>query len=436
MSGTCSCRTAPPAGDPRKKSNSLKSYGVSVNCARVNRKTFLSRRASEVEESITLAISEKAARLRAEGVNVIAFSAGEPDFDTPEHIKRAAVEAIGKGFTKYTPATGIPALKKAIVKKFERDNKLSFDPKQVVVSCGAKHSIFNIMLAVLEEGDEAIIPAPYWVSYPEMVKCAGARPVIVPTDESSGLKIRPEQLRKAVTPKTKMFVLCSPSNPTGMVYGAAELEALADVLLGTDVLVLSDEIYEKLCFGVPFASIATARPGMKDRTVVVNGASKAYAMTGWRIGYAAGPAEIMAAAGRMQSQSTSNATSISQYATLAALEGDQACVETMRAEYAKRRDYIVGRLRAIPGVSCGEPQGAFYVFPRISALYGKSFKGQPVKGSAAFAQALLEGAHVAVVPGSGFGADDRIRFSYATSMEKIREGMDRVERFVGQMSDS
>ncbi len=394
------------------------------------KKSWLSRRATEVEESVTLAMTAKANQMREKGIDVISFSAGEPDFDTPEHIKKAATDALAKGQTKYTAATGLPALKKAIAAKFQRDNGLAYDPSQVVVSCGAKHSLYNVMQAVLEEGDEAIIPAPYWVSYPAMVKCAGATPVIVNTSEKDGLKMRPDQLREAITPRAKALILCSPSNPTGMVYSQKELEALADVVLGSDLLVISDEIYEKLVFGVPFASIATARPGMKERTVVVNGASKAYAMTGWRIGYAAGPREILDAAGRMQSQSTSNATSIAQYATIAALEGDQSCVETMRLEYAKRRNAIVARLRAIPGVSCGEPQGAFYVFPRVSALYGRSAGGRKIQGSVALAEALLEQAHIATVPGSGFGADDFIRFSYATSMEKIQGGLDRFEKFV------
>jgi aspartate aminotransferase len=394
------------------------------------RKTWLSRRASEVEESVTLAMTAKANAMREKGIDVISFSAGEPDFDTPEHIKKAASDALAKGQTKYTAATGLPALKKAVAAKFQRDNALAYEPSQVVVSCGAKHSLYNVMQAVLEEGDEAIVPAPYWVSYPAMVKCAGATPVIVDTEERDGLKMRPDQLEKAITSRTKALILCSPSNPTGMVYSKAELEGLADVVLKHDLLVISDEIYEKLVFGVPFASIATARPAMKDRTVVVNGASKAYAMTGWRIGYAAGPKEIMDAAGRMQSQSTSNATSIAQYATIAALEGDQACVEKMRVEYAKRRDYIVGRLRAVPGVVCGEPQGAFYVFPRVSGLYGKSAGGKRITGSVALAEALLEQAHIATVPGSGFGADAHIRFSYATSMEKIQGGLDRFEKFV------
>lgn len=396
-------------------------------------KKVLSRRASEVEESVTLAMTAKANQMREQGIDVISFSAGEPDFDTPEHIKKAASDALAKGQTKYTPASGLLALRKAVAAKFKKDNGLDYDPAQVVVSCGAKHSLYNVMQAVLEEGDEAIIPAPYWVSYPAMVKCAGATPVIVNTTEKNGLKMTADQLRAAITPRTKCLVLCSPSNPTGMVYSAAELKALADVAVEKDLLVISDEIYEKLVFGIPFASIATARPEMKERTVVVNGASKAYAMTGWRIGYAAGPKEIMTAVGRMQSQSTSNATSIAQYASIAALEGDQSCVETMRLEYAKRRDYIVGRLRKIPGVSCGEPQGAFYVFPNVSALYGKSFEGKPLRGSVAMAETLLEKAHIATVPGSGFGADDFIRLSYATSMEKIEKGLDRLEKFVAAL---
>jgi aspartate aminotransferase len=368
--------------------------------------------------------------MREAGIDVISFSAGEPDFDTPEHIKKAASDALAKGQTKYTPASGLLALRKAVAAKFKKDNGLDYDPAQVVVSCGAKHSLYNVMQAVLEEGDEAIIPAPYWVSYPAMVKCAGATPVIVNTTEKNGLKMTAAELRAAITPRTKCLILCSPSNPTGMVYSAAELKALADVAVEKDLLVISDEIYEKLVFGIPFASIATARPEMKERTVVVNGASKAYAMTGWRIGYAAGPKEILTAVGRMQSQSTSNATSIAQYASIAALEGDQGCVEKMRVEYAKRRDYIVGRLRKIPGVSCGEPQGAFYVFPNVSALYGKSHEGKVIRGSVAMAETLLEKALIATVPGSGFGADDFIRLSYATSMEKIEKGLDRMEAFV------
>jgi aspartate aminotransferase len=398
------------------------------------KRQMLSRRASEVEESVTLAMTAKANAMRERGIDVISFSAGEPDFDTPAHIKKAAIEALEKGYTKYTAATGLPALKKAIAEKFRRDNGITFDPSQVVVSCGAKHSLYNVMQAILEEGDEAIIPAPYWVSYPAMVKCAGATPVIVETEESHGLKMTPAQLQAHLTPKTKALILCSPSNPTGMVYSAAELRALSGVLEKTDLLIISDEIYEKLVFGVPFASIATvSSPALRERIIVVNGASKAYAMTGWRIGYAAGPKEIMVAAGRMQSQSTSNATSIAQYAALAALEGDQSCVETMRQEYARRRDYIVGRLRAIPGVACGEPQGAFYVFPRVSSLYGRRHQGQVISGSVAMAEALLEKAHIATVPGSGFGADGYIRFSYATSMEKIKAGLDRFEKFVKEL---
>ena len=397
-------------------------------------KKILSRRASEAEESVTLAITAKANQMREQGIDVISFSAGEPDFDTPEHIKKAATDALAKGHTKYTPASGVPALRKSIAAKFLRDNGLTYDPAQIVVSCGAKHSLYNVMQAILEEGDEAIIPAPYWVSYPAMVKCAGATPVIVNTQEKNGLKMTADELRKAITDRTKCLILCSPSNPTGMVYSEAELKAVAEVCIEKDLLVISDEIYEKLVFGVPFASIATVAPKLREKCVVVNGASKAYAMTGWRIGYAAGPREIMTAVGRMQSQSTSNATSIAQYATIAALDGDQGCVETMRVEYAKRRDYIVGRLRKIPGVACGEPQGAFYVFPRVSALYGKKHQGKPITGSVVMAETLLERAHIAVVPGSGFGADDYIRFSYATSMEKIEKGIDRLDQFVKELA--
>jgi len=397
-------------------------------------KKILSKRASEAEESVTLAITAKANQMREQGIDVISFSAGEPDFDTPDHIKKAATDALGKGQTKYTPASGLPALRKAIAAKFLKDNGLTYDPSQIVVSCGAKHSLYNVMQAILEEGDEAIIPAPYWVSYPAMVKCAGATPVIVNTQEKNGLKMTADELRKAITERTKCLILCSPSNPTGMVYSEAELKAVAEVCIEKDLLVISDEIYEKLVFGVPFASIATVSPKLRDKCVVVNGASKAYAMTGWRIGYAAGPKDIMTAVGRMQSQSTSNATSIAQYATIAALEGDQGCVEKMRLEYAKRRDYIVGRLRKIPGVTCGEPQGAFYVFPNVSALYGKKFQGKAITGSTMMAETLLEKAHIATVPGGGFGADAYIRLSYATSMEKIEKGLDRLEKFVKELT--
>jgi len=397
-------------------------------------KKILSKRASEAEESVTLAITAKANQMKEQGIDVISFSAGEPDFDTPDHIKKAATDALSKGQTKYTPASGLPALRKAIAAKFLKDNGLTYDPSQIVVSCGAKHSLYNVMQAILEEGDEAIIPAPYWVSYPAMVKCAGATPVIVNTQEKNGLKMTADELRKAITERTKCLILCSPSNPTGMVYSEAELKAVAEVCLEKDILVISDEIYEKLVFGVPFASIATVAPRLRDKCVVVNGASKAYAMTGWRIGYAAGPKDIMTAVGRMQSQSTSNATSIAQYATIAALEGDQGCVEKMRLEYAKRRDYIVGRLRKIPGVSCGEPQGAFYVFPNVSSLYGKKYQGKAITGSTMMAETLLEKAHIATVPGGGFGADAYIRLSYATSMEKIEKGLDRLEKFVKELT--
>jgi len=397
-------------------------------------KKILSKRASEAEESVTLAITAKANQMKEQGIDVISFSAGEPDFDTPDHIKKAASDALAKGQTKYTPASGLPALRKAIAAKFQKDNGLAYDPGQIVVSCGAKHSLYNVMQAILEEGDEAIIPAPYWVSYPAMVKCTGATPVIVQTQEKNGLKMTADELRKVITERTKCLILCSPSNPTGMVYSEAELKAVAEVCVEKDILVISDEIYEKLVFGVPFASIATVAPKLRDKCVVVNGASKAYAMTGWRIGYAAGPKDIMTAVGRMQSQSTSNATSIAQYATIAALEGDQGCVEKMRVEYAKRRDYIVGRLRKIPGVACGEPQGAFYVFPNVSALYGKKYQGKAITGSNMMAETLLEKAHIATVPGSGFGADGYIRLSYATSMEKIEKGLDRLEKFVKELS--
>ncbi len=376
-----------------------------------------------------MAVTEAAGRLRAQGVDVISLSAGEPDFDTPEHVKRAAIEAIREGRTKYTPASGLPELKRAVAAKLERENGLAYEPSQVLISCGAKHSIYNALQAMVDEGDEVLIPSPYWVSYPEMAKCAGAKPVILRTEEEEGFLVRPEQLRNALTSKSRLLILCSPSNPTGVVYDEAALRTLAEVILESGCRIISDEIYERLCFGVSCSSIAAVHPAMKERTVVVNGVSKAYAMTGWRIGYAAGPERVIAAMAKLQSQSTSNAPTPAQHAAVAALEGDQGCVDRMRAEYALRRDVMVKRLRAMPGVTCVEPQGAFYVFPKVSAFYGR----RGITDSVSFASALLERARVAVVPGAGFGSDAYIRLSFATSMEKIEEGLGRLERFLNEL---
>ncbi len=385
----------------------------------------LSRRVLALEESATLAVAERAAQMKAKGIDVISFGAGEPDFDTPEHIKKAAVDAIAKGHTKYTSSSGIMPLRRAIAQKFERDNGLSYTVEQILVSCGSKHSIYNALQALVDPKDEVIIPAPFWVSYPEMVKSADGKPVVVATDESAGFKVKPAQLKRAITRKTKAVMLCSPCNPTGIVYAPDELKALAEVIDDAGLWVISDEIYERLVYGkAKHVSIATFGD-MKERAVVVNGVSKAYAMTGWRIGYMAGPREIIDGAARLQSQSTSNPTSVSQYAALAAMEAGYASTDAMAAEYLKRRDVIVARLRAIPGVTCVNPDGAFYAFPNVSGVYREG-----MKGSGAFASALLEKAHVAVVPGEPFGSDDHVRLSYATSMEKIVAGLDRIEKFV------
>lgn len=395
----------------------------------------LARRVSEIEESATLAISEKAAKLRAQGMDVLSLSAGEPDFDTPEHVKQAAVEAIRKGRTKYTASSGILPLRQAVAKKYHSEYGLSYDPSEVLVSTGCKHSIYNALHALLEPGDECLIPAPYWVSYPEMVKTTGAKPVILPTEESEGFKLRPETLRAAITPRTRALILCSPSNPTGLVYAEEELRAMAAVLGKSDLWVVSDEVYEKMVYGAArHVSIATLGPEMRGRTIVVNACSKTYAMTGWRMGFMVGPKEAIAGAAKIQSQSTSNPTSVSQYAALAALEGDQSCVGVMREEYARRREFVLRRLRAIPGVTCLEPWGAFYAFPNVSALYGRRCRGREIRTSADFGEALLEHAHVAVVPGGPFGSDRHVRISYAASIEALGRALDRIERFVKELS--
>lgn len=397
----------------------------------------LARRITEMEESATLAVTEKAAQLRAQGVDVVSLSAGEPDFDTPEHIKAAALDALKKGYTKYTAAAGILPLRKAVSRKLERDNHLTYDPSQILISCGCKHSIYNALQTLLEEGDEAIVPAPYWTSFPEMVKSTGARPIIVETFEADGFKLTPAKLEHVIRSKTRMLILNTPSNPTGMVYSGEELRSLAHVLERTNIFILSDEVYEKITYGdVEHQSIAALFPSLKERTVVVNSVSKTYAMTGWRIGYMAGPKEVIEGAAKLQGQSTSNPNSMAQYASLAALEGDQSCVEVMKAEYRRRRDTVVSRLRSIPGIFCREPQGAFYAFPRIGSFFGRSYRGRRIGDSVSFAEALLETAGVAVVPGAAFGADAYVRLSYATSLERLTEGLNRLERFVRELTQS
>jgi aspartate aminotransferase len=389
---------------------------------------------AKVKPSETLAITAKVNVLRAQGRDVIGFGAGEPDFDTPDHIKQAAIRAIEAGFTKYTPVGGTDELKDAIIDKLKVDNSLEYKRSQVVVSCGAKHTLYNLAQALFEEGDEVIIPAPYWVSYPDIVVLAGGTPVILNTLEKDGFKMKPEQLKASITGRTRAVIFNGPSNPTGAAYSQDELKALAAVLTDTEIFAISDDIYEKILYAdFPFANIAMADPRLLSRTIVVNGVSKAYAMTGWRIGYAAGPEEIIGAISKIQSQNTSNPTSISQKASVAALRGDQQVVSAMAAEFRKRKDYIVGALNDIPGIFCPIPEGAFYVFPNVSALYGRSHEGKKISNSTEFIEYLLDGANVATVPGAAFGSDDHIRLSYATSMRNIEEGVRRISDAVAKL---
>jgi len=394
----------------------------------------LAQRVGRIQPSPTLAITAKANALRAEGRDVISFGAGEPDFDTPANIKEAAIDSIRDGFTRYTPAGGIPELKDAIIGKLQRDNGLAYAREQIVVSCGAKHSLYNLVQALIEEGDEVIIPSPFWVSYPDIVLLAGGTPVILDTREEDGFKVTPEQLEDAVTERTRALVLNSPSNPTGATYTFEELRLLSEIIIRKDILVISDEIYEKILYdGFPFAGIAMASEEAKSRTIVVNGVSKAYAMTGWRIGYAAGPEEIISAMAKIQSQNTSNPTSISQKASVEALNGDQKAVGEMVEAFALRRNYIVDTLNSMTGVHCLNPEGAFYAFPNVSALYGTSYQGSTITGSASFAEYLLDAANVAVVPGVAFGSDAHIRLSYATSMENIQKGLERIRTAISDL---
>ena len=395
----------------------------------------LAARISTIKPSPTLAITAKANALKAEGRDVISFGAGEPDFDTPDHIKMAAVKAIEKGFTKYTPVDGIVELKDAIINKLSRDNQLVYNRAEIVVSCGAKHTLYNLTQVLFQEGDEVIIPSPYWVSYLDMVLLSGARPAILKTGEAQGFKILPEQLEAAITRNTKAIIMNSPSNPTGAVYTAHELAALAEVISGQEMIVISDDIYEKIIYDDrPFTNIASLGEELRNRTVVVNGVSKAYSMTGWRIGYAAGPEEIIQAVTKLQSQNTSNPTSISQWAAVEALNGNQESVPKMVEEFRRRRNVIVEKLNAIPGVTCALPHGSFYVFPDVSSLFGRSYRGQALSNSSDFAGYLLEAANVAVIPGVDFGQDNHIRLSYATSLKNIEEGLKRISNAVKGLS--
>jgi aspartate aminotransferase len=391
----------------------------------------LSKKAKSISPSSTLAIDAKAKKMKADGIDVIGFGAGEPDFDTPVHIKEAAIKAINEGFTKYTPASGTLDLKQAICRKLKKDNGLEYAPSNIVISNGAKHSLVNAFQAICNPGDEVIIPAPYWVSYPEMVKLADGVPVIINTTEKDGFKFTISQLKEAITDKTKAIVLNSPSNPTGMIYSKDELNKIADLAVSKGIFIVSDEIYEKLVYdGFEHFSIASLNEKIKELTILVNGVSKTYAMTGWRIGYTASDAEIAKIMGNVQSHATSNPNSIAQKAAVAALDGPQDDVEMMVKEFINRRDYMVERINSIPGLSCIKPNGAFYVMMNISKLIGKEINGVVIKGSDDLANLLLEKAKVALVPGSGFGTDVNVRLSYATSLKNITEGLNRIEKFL------
>lgn len=384
----------------------------------------LAARVGEVTPSITLEIAAKAKAMKAEGVEVYSFSAGEPDFDTPEHIKAAAKKALDEGKTKYGAAAGEPALRNAIAQKLKTDNNLDYQGENIIVTNGGKHSLFNLMMALIEAGDEVIIPAPYWLSYPEMVKLAAGTPVIVNT-AATGYKITPEQLDLAITPKTKLLVLNSPSNPTGVVYTPSEIAAIAEVVVRRNILVVSDEIYEKIIYdGAQHISIASLGKEIGDRTIVSSGFAKAYAMTGWRVGYLAASAEIIKAVSTIQGHSTSNVCTFAQYGAISALESSQDCVEQMRQAFTERRQVMLNRLNDIPELVCAKPDGAFYMFVNISKTGLDSLE---------FCKALLETQQVAAIPGVAFGADDHVRLSYATDRTSIEKGMDRLDKFVSSL---
>ena len=396
----------------------------------------ISQRCQRVTGSLTLAIDAKAKEMKQKGIDVVGFGAGEPDFDTPEHIRKAAKDALDLGKTRYTPAAGMPELRQAICDKLKRDNGLDYVPQQIVVSNGAKHSLFNSFQALLEEGDEVIVPGPYWVSYPEIVRMAGGVPVIVEGREENNFKPTIDDFRAAVTDKTRAVVINSPNNPNGFVFTREELQAIGDLAIEKDLSIVSDEIYEFLVYdGAEHISIASLSPEIKERTIVINGMSKAYAMTGWRIGYTASPLNAAKAMTNFQSHSTSCPNSIAQYAALTALSGPDDQLKSMVAEFDRRRRRIVELINEIPGLSCKPPKGAFYVMMNISGVFGKRYNGAPIVDSMSFTQLLLDNSHVAVVPGAGFGADAYVRLSYATSMENIEKGLARIKEFVGKLID-
>ena len=395
---------------------------------------MLSKRAQALKPSPTLAISAKEKALKAQGIDIAGFGAGEPDFDTPEHIKKAAIDAINEGFTKYTPVGGIDPLKDAIIEKFRKDNGLEYKREEILVSCGGKHSLYNLFQAIFGEGDEVLIPSPFWVSYPPMVELAGAKPVIMETEEKEDYQITPEILKRYVTDRTKAIVLNYPSNPVGSVYSLENLEAIGKMAVEKGFYIISDEIYEKLAYDeYTHKSIASLDKAFKERTIIAHGVSKTYSMTGWRIGFAAGPAAVVGAMSNIQSQSTSNPTSISQKAAIAALNGPQDSIAMMLEQFKKRRDFLVSGFRSLEGITCYNPKGAFYAFPNFSAVLGRTYKGKKIDTSTALTALLLEEFHTAVVPGVEFGKEGYLRLSFATSMEVIEKGFERIKKAVSSL---
>ncbi|MBM7869002.1 aspartate aminotransferase [Clostridium pascui] len=392
---------------------------------------ILSKKASNIEPSITLAITAKAKELKSQGIDIIGFGAGEPDFNTPANIRNASIEAMEKGYTKYTPASGINELKEAIINKFKNDNNLQYKSSQIIISTGAKQCLSNAFFAILNPGDEVLIATPYWVSYPELIKLSDGVPVFVKTGQENSYKYDIESLKQYITSKTKAIIINSPNNPTGSIYTKGELIKLAEFAKEHDLIIISDEIYEKLIYGDDeHVSIASLSEDAYRRTIVINGVSKTYSMTGWRIGYAAASEEIVKLMSNIQSHTTSNPNSIAQYASLEALAGTQEFIHVMKQEFKRRRDYIVTRINGIENISCIEPKGAFYVFIDISKIIGKSVEGETIENSLDFCSKLLEKGKVAAVPGEAFGIDGFIRISYATSMENIEEGLNRIESFI------
>ncbi len=396
----------------------------------------LADRVNRIQSSKTVAISNTVLRLRHEGNHVVSFGAGEPDFDTPDFIKRAAIDAIQKGKTKYTHVMGIPELREAIARKFKNDNRLEYETDQIVVSTGGKQALFNAVLSTCQEEDEVLIPSPYWVSYPEQVRLAGATPVFIPSREENGFKITPEDLEQALTSKSRLLIFNSPNNPSGAVYDPELLRKLADILAGTSIFILTDEIYEKIVFDERKHISLASFPEIRDRVIVVNGVSKAYAMTGWRIGYAAGPKEVISAMAKIQGHSTSNPNTIAQWASVEALSKGSEDVPNMVAEFRKRRDYMYERLCKLPGIQCKKSQGTFYIFPKISDYFGKTYRSYKISNSFDFCQFLLEEEKVALIPGGAFGMDSFARISFATSFKELEEGMNRIERGLTKLYSS